>query len=200
MPRASAADAALTARNILGAASRCFAERGFHATSVDQIAQTAGVTRGAVYHHFTDKVGLLRAVVRAGHERVASHVVERARARDGDPLALLRSGCHAFVEGITQDEAARVLLIDGPAVLGWMEWRALRDAKSAGELCEAIAQLAPAAEVEGLPRAPTGAMKGGRLGLIERAGDEDARSAVHRALDLFVDAVGLWTSSGPTRS
>jgi len=200
MPRASAADAARTAHNILGAASRCFAERGFHATSVDQIAQTAGVTRGAVYHHFTDKIGLLRAVVRAGHERVASHVVERARARDGDPLALLRSGCHAFVEGITQDEAARVLLIDGPAVLGWMEWRALDDANSVEELREAIAMLAPAAEVEALTRLLSGAMNEGVLWLTERTGDEDARSAVHRALDRLVDAVGLWTSSGPTRS
>lgn len=190
MPRASAVDAAFTAEKVLSAASQCFAAYGFHATSVEQIARSAGVTRGAVYHHFDDKVGLLRAVVRAGHRRVASHIVDNAEVARGDILALLRTGCHAFVDGITQDEAARVILVDGPAVLGWTEWRALDAENSMQELHEAIALLAPAADVEALTRLLSGAMNEGVLWLIERPDDPDARAAVHRTLDQLVNAVG----------
>jgi AcrR family transcriptional regulator len=190
MPRASAADAALTAQKVLDAALKCFTRHGYHATSVDQIAKSAGVTRGAVYHHFHDKTGLLRAIVRAGHERVAAYVVARAEPHEDDPVALLRSGCHAFVDGVTHDEAARLILIDGPAALGWTEWRALDEAASMNELREALALLVPTAEVEALTRLLSGAMNEGVLWLIHRPDDQEARDAIHRALDQLVDAVG----------
>lgn len=199
MPRASAADAALTADNVLDAALRCFTQHGFHATSVDQIAKAAGVTRGAVYHHYHDKTGLLRAIVRAGHERVAAYVVDHAEPREEDPLGFLRSGCHAFIDGITQDEAARVILIDGPAALGWTEWRALDEAASMHELREALALLVPAAEVEALTRLLSGAMNEGVLWLIDRADDQEARDAIHGALDKLVDAVGMSATGNTAR-
>ncbi|QEW01650.1 TetR/AcrR family transcriptional regulator [Microbacterium lushaniae] len=187
MPRASAADAARTAHRILDAALERFTAEGYAAASVDDIARAAGVTRGAVYHHYTDKRGLLRAAARAGHERVASAVVRRAEG-ESDPAEQLRAGCHAFVDSITTDAAARLLLIEAPAVLGWSEWRGLDAAASVAELRDAVAQVAPASEVEALTQLLSGAMNEGALWVMERDRHPQARAALHRSLDRLIDA------------
>ncbi|MDF2991576.1 MAG: TetR family transcriptional regulator [Microbacterium sp.] len=189
MPRASAADAALTAESILHAATEAFAQSGYQGASVGQIAAAAGVTRGAVHHHFSDKLGLFEAVVRAGHERVAAAVVTRADVESADPRAALRAGCHAFVDAITDDAAARVLLIEGPAVLGWATWRALDASTSMKELREAVETITDAAQAEALTHLLSGAMNEGVLWLVETHADSDARASVHRALDRLIDAL-----------
>ncbi|MGL4339897.1 MAG: TetR/AcrR family transcriptional regulator [Rhodoglobus sp.] len=189
MPRASAANAALTFNAILSTATEMFNQDGFHGVSVGQIATAAGVTRGAVYHYFTDKLGLLNAVVHAGHQRVAASVVARADAQATDSLSALRAGCHAFVDGITEDAAARILLIEGPAVLGWAQWRALDASTSMTELREAITTVADSEDIEALTHLLSGAMNEGVLWLMERAGDPLARASVHRALDTLIDAL-----------
>ena len=75
MPRASAADAAATARRILEVAGAHFAEHGYAAASVDEIARAAQVTRGAVYHHYTSKPLLFAAVASAQQELVADAIM-----------------------------------------------------------------------------------------------------------------------------
>lgn len=188
MPRASAADAAATYDAILAAATDAFTRSGFHSVSLNDVAATAGVTRGAVYHHFTDKLGLFRAVVQAGHERVAAFVVARADAQGDDPRAALRAGCHAFVDGITEDPAARVLLIDGPAVLGWAQWRALDASASMKELREAVESVT-GGDGEAMTRLLSGAMNEGAVWLLEDSAGPDATRALHRGLDTLIDAL-----------
>lgn len=188
MPRASAADAARTFDSILDAATAAFTSAGFQSASLNEIAKVAGVTRGAVYHHFTDKTGLLEAVVKAGHERVASFVVARADAEVGDARASLRAGCHAFVDGITEDPAARVLLIEGPAALGWTKWRALDDSASVKELREAVEAVNPE-DAEAMTHLLSGAMNEGVLWLVDNPGSTDARSALRRSLDKLIDTL-----------
>ncbi|MCJ1707307.1 TetR/AcrR family transcriptional regulator [Microbacterium sp. VKM Ac-2923] len=189
MPRASAADAALTFDAILRAGTDAFTRSGFAETAVADVASAAGVTRGAVYHHFGDKLGLLRAVVQAGHQRVASFVVARADAQSADARASLRAGCHAFVDGITDDSAARVLLVEGPAALGWSQWRALDASASMRELRDAVEAVTGAGDAAALTHLLSGAMNEGVLWLVETSGDSDARAAVHRALDRLIDAI-----------
>ncbi|MDQ1083341.1 MULTISPECIES: TetR/AcrR family transcriptional regulator [Microbacterium] len=188
VPRASAADAALTADSILRAATDAFAEAGYQRASVGQIAGAAGVTRGAVHHHFSDKLGLFQAVVRAGHERVAAAIVARASTQSADPRAALRAGCHAFVDAITGDAAARILLVEGPAVLGWSTWRALDASTSMKELQEAVQEVTDG-DALALTRLLSGAMNEGVLWLIETPENADARASVHRALDRLIDAL-----------
>ena len=188
LPRASAADAALTFDAILRAATSSFIQSGFQGASVDQIAKTAGVTRGAVYHHFTDKLGLLRAVVEAGHQRVAAVIVARADVQSADPREALRAGCHAFVDSITDDAAARVLLVEGPAVLGWSQWRAIDASTSMRELREAVEALVQSDDVEAFTHLLSGAMNEGVLWLIETPDNPKARASVHLALDRLIDA------------
>src|SRR5690625_300965 len=130
MARASAAVAAQTARDVLDAGTELFTSRGFAEVSLEDVAQRAGVTRGAVYHHYRSKAGLLRAAAARLQADVAAAVVAAAEQEE-TASAQLRAGCHAFLEAITAAPAVRILLIDAPAVLGWTQWREL-DAQKIG--------------------------------------------------------------------
>ena len=190
MPRASAADAAETARRVLEAARERFAADGFAAASVDDIARSAGVTRGAVYHHYDGKLGLFRAVAERLQGELAARVVAEAE-KQTDAAAQLRAGSHAFLDAITADRAARVLLVDAPAALGWRQWRELDAAASGRELRDAIDALGtvPPDVADALTQQLSGAMNEAALWLADRSDDAPAREAAHAALDLILDAV-----------
>lgn len=188
MPRASAADAAETARRILDVAATHFAEQGYAAASVDEIAQAAQVTRGAVYHHYTSKPGLFTAVAAAQQQRIAEAIA--TTTAENDPRAALRDGSHAFLDAITRSAAARILLIDGPAVLGREEWRRLDMEGPEQELRTGLreAGVSPAL-LDPLTAALSGAMNELALWLAAHPDEEGARSAAHAALDRILQAV-----------
>ncbi|WP_447652797.1 TetR/AcrR family transcriptional regulator [Microbacterium sufflavum] len=188
MPRASAADAAATARRILDTATAHFAAHGYAAASVDDIARAAGVTRGAVYHHYDSKPGLFAAVAAAAQERVAAAIATATRDTPGP--AALRDGSHAFLDAITAGTAARVLLVDGPSVLGWEQWRRLDAEGPEQELRAGLREAGvPSAQVDALTAALSGAMNELALWLAARPDDTAARRQAHRALDRLLDAV-----------
>jgi AcrR family transcriptional regulator len=182
MPRASAADAAETARRILGAATGHFAEHGYTAASVDEIARTAGVTRGAVYHHYVSKPQLFAAVASAQQQHIADAII--AATAGSTPGTALRDGSHAFLDAITNRTAARILLIDGPAALGWEHWRRLDAEGPETELRAGLreAGIAPAL-LDPLTAALSGAMNELALWLAAQQDDPAARRHAHRALD-----------------
>ncbi len=188
MPRASAADAARTAARVLEAATRRFTSDGYAEASIEAVAAEAHVTRGAVYHHFRDRRGLLLAVVRAGHERVAEHVRDQAQTHQDD-AASLRAGCHAFVDAVTQDPAARLLLVDGPAALGWQAWRDLDAQTSERELREALTALVDPEDLEATTQLLSGAMNEAALWIAADPDDPRRPAAAHRTLDRLLDAV-----------
>lgn len=189
MPRASAVDAAETARRILETATAHFAAHGFAAASVDDIATAAGVSRGAVYHHYSSKPGLFTAVASAQQKIIADAIVTATEG--SDPETALHAGSHAFLDAITQGAAARVLLVDGPAVLSWADWRRMDAEGSASHLREALAELGVAAALQdALTAALSGAMNELALWLSERRADPDARVRAHDSLDLLLRAVG----------
>ncbi|MFC4140602.1 MULTISPECIES: TetR/AcrR family transcriptional regulator [unclassified Microbacterium] len=188
MPRATAAEAAATAERVLDAATERFAAQGFAATSVDDVAADAAVTRGAVYHHYASKPGLFAAVVQQMQQEVAGAVV--AAAGDNSPAEALRLGSHAFLDAITAGGHARILLLDAPAVLGWDAWRQADAEASAVHLREALLAAGVAdAEADAATALLSGAMNEAALWLSERPGDATARSSVHSALDRMLDAV-----------
>ncbi|WP_055476472.1 TetR/AcrR family transcriptional regulator [Gordonia sp. HS-NH1] len=190
MPRASAEAAAETARTVLAAATDQFAERGFADVSLDDVAEAAGVTRGAVYHHFRNKAALFAAVAAACHQQVADAVVAAAEAAGPDPAHQLSAGSHAFVDAITSGTAVRILLIDGPAVVGWEEWRRLDEAGSAAHLREALGAIGVDDElIDVLTMLLSGAMNEAALWLARHPDDDTARDRTHRALDRILGAV-----------
>jgi AcrR family transcriptional regulator len=188
MPRRSVADAAITAEQIVAAATARFATDGFGGASLDDIARAAGVTRGAVYHHFGDKLGLLRAAAAAAHTRVATRVADAADA-EAEPREQLRAGSHAFLDAITETDAARLLLVEAPAALGWAAWRELDEAASERELRTGVGALVAPDHVDAWTRALSGAMNEAALQLAAAPDDAARRASVHAVLDRLIDAV-----------
>jgi AcrR family transcriptional regulator len=133
-PRRSQADRAARTRGALVAAAReLFAEQGFAATSRDAIAARAGVTRGALYHHFDSKTALAAAVVAALQTELVARVV--SAARDGvDVRDQLHRGCRAYMDACADPTVARIV-VEAPAVLGVSACRAL-DAEACLPLLE----------------------------------------------------------------
>lgn len=107
---------------ILGAATDLFGTQGFAATSVDQIAAAAGVAKGAVYHHFPTKEAVFEAVFEEASEVLARDVMTASRGA-GDVLASIGLGTAAYFEACSQGPNGRIILGDGPKVLGWERWR-----------------------------------------------------------------------------
>jgi AcrR family transcriptional regulator len=185
MPRASAADAAETARRILAVATMHFTDVGYAKASVDAVARAAGVTRGAVYHHYASKPGLFAAVAAARQQAVADAIVLATEGQMGADA--LRTGSHAFLDAITSDGSARILLIDGPAALSWEEWRRLDAEGPAATLHEGLAETGvPDALRAPVAAALSGAMNELALWLSERDDDPDARTQAHATLTLLL--------------
>ncbi|WP_110589975.1 TetR family transcriptional regulator [Microbacterium suaedae] len=191
MPRASAAAARQTAESVCEAGEELFSKEGYSAISLDDVAQAAGVTRGAVYHHFRSKSGLFAAVTARVQSRVADAVVAAAAAAGGDPHERLRAGSHAFLDVITSSSAARILLIDAPAVVGWDEWRRLDAEHSAAHLREALADVGVRDELlDATTALLSGAMNEAALWVMNAENAEASRAHAHRVLDRILASVG----------
>ena len=102
---------------LVAAARRLFVEKSYAETGTPEIVAAAGVTRGALYHHFADKQALFAAVVEAESQAVAEEV-EQAAPAGLPPLDALRAGGAAFLAAMARPGRTRLLLLDGPAVLG----------------------------------------------------------------------------------
>ena len=118
--RARRADhAADTRESLLAAARALFAAQGFDGTGTEQIVAEARVTRGALYHHFRDKADLFRAVMAEAAGDVATRLIDEQLAADADsPLAEIREGVSAFLDVCVGGDFQRIVLVDGPRVLG----------------------------------------------------------------------------------
>jgi AcrR family transcriptional regulator len=106
-----------TRRAVLAAARSSFGRKGYVQTSVDEIAAAAGVTKGAVYHHFAGKEALFRAV----HAEVEAEAQARAvAARDPkrSPIDQIVAMVNGYLDATLDGEIRRITLIDGPALLG----------------------------------------------------------------------------------
>jgi AcrR family transcriptional regulator len=116
-PRRTQAERSATTQGALILAAReLFAQEGYAATGREAIVERAGVTRGALYHHFTDKEGLFRAVVEELEAEVMAQVAEAA-IQAQDPLDQLRLGTLAYLDAALDPAVQRICLLDGPAVL-----------------------------------------------------------------------------------
>jgi AcrR family transcriptional regulator len=109
-----------TRADLIAAARNLFTEKSYAATGTPEIVAAAGVTRGALYHHFADKQALFAAVVEQEAEAVAAEI-ERAAPCAGDPLDMMLEGTRAYLDAMHVPGRTRLLLLDGPAILGRAE-------------------------------------------------------------------------------
>lgn len=139
-----------TKQTLIGISRDMFAEHGFANTALEDIVQQAGVTRGALYHHFGSKEGLFRAVLEMVQEEVAQRI-EQAAQQHEHPWKQLTAGCEAFLEANTERSIQRIMLVDGPAVLGWEVWRETDAKNSVRLLQEVLTDLEEQGVIKALP-------------------------------------------------
>lgn len=151
-----------TRQALLRESRRLFATVGYGVVGLAEIVAAAGVTKGAFYHHFGGKAEVFRAVLAEVQREVAEQVAAAADAHD-DPWTRLTAGCRAFLAASTDPAIQRVMLVDGPAVLGWAEWRALDEENSARHLAEALTELIGAGVIAEQPVAPLAHLLSGAM-------------------------------------
>ena len=187
--RTQAARSAATRDALIAAARRLFAERGYGEVGTEQIVRAAGVTRGALYHHFADKVALFAAVFETLETEVAQRIGAAAGAEnDPDPIALMRAGVAAWLDACAEPEVHRIMLIDAPSVLGWERWTEISNQHNMG-LAQAL--LTAAIEVGRIPQQPVvplahtliGAVREAAMYLARADDQRQAREEVGRVMD-----------------
>jgi AcrR family transcriptional regulator len=127
-----------TRGQLVSVAGALFAERGFQDTTIELVVDRAGVSKGALYHHFADKRELYEAVLEDVEARLARATVLAARGAK-DPLEALRLGCTAFLRLARDPLIRRIVLTDAPNVLGWARWREIDERHSFGILKRGVA-------------------------------------------------------------
>lgn len=157
------------------AARALFVEKGYADTATPEIVKSAGVTRGALYHHFEDKADLFRTVVRAEFETVEREINASTVDAEMEGLDALLSGSLAYLSAMQEPGRVRILLLDGPAVLGRLEIDAIDQETSADSLRIGLREAMNAGAIRSLPLDPLTAQLSAlfdRAALGVAAGDE----------------------------
>ena len=132
-PGKRAAQGRATRGQLIEVATRLFAEHGYEGTSIEAVLSAAGVSRGALYHHFAGKEALFEAVVAAVSDQVTLELTEVIRDC-ADPVEALRTAALAWISLAADPVIQRVVLVDAPSVLGWERWRDMDHGRTLGAL------------------------------------------------------------------
>ncbi len=138
---------ASTKRALVDVATELFTERGYAGTSLDEIVAGARVTKGALYHHFSGKQALFEAVfVRV--EDDASESIRRAVRGVKDPWDKATAGLRAFLEVLQEPEYRRLVIQEGPAVLGYEKYREQEERSTYGIVQDIVSSVLESYELE----------------------------------------------------
>jgi len=118
---------AATVAAILASARALFGVRGFEATSIDDIAEGASVAKGAVYHHFESKEAIFTQVLEAVQAEIQRTPIPPGSSAPVDLADQIAAGVEHYLLTASAPGVRRILLIDGPAVIGWRRWREIDD-------------------------------------------------------------------------
>jgi AcrR family transcriptional regulator len=178
---------------LIAAGRRLFTEKGYEGVAAEEIVREAGVSRGALYHHFGGKAELLEAV----YERLEAESTERvARVVLGSelesPVEAMKAGIEAFLDECAEPELQRIALHDAPAVLGWDRWREIAAANGLGLIEASLSAAIEAGEIRQLPVKPTAHLLLGALDeaamLVARSEDPGSRAEVTSVLVALLDS------------
>lgn len=184
---------------LIAAARRLFGARGYAEVGTEEIVRAAGVTRGALYHHFDSKRELLAAV----YEQIEAELTERiaiaALSGDSaaeDPLEALRLGAELFLDACLEPEVQRIVLLDAPSVLGWERWREVGARYGLGLIEGTLRAAIDAGAIAPQPVTPLAHVLMGALDeaalLVARATDEGAtRAEVGATLSRLLDGLAV---------
>jgi AcrR family transcriptional regulator len=179
-----------TRSTLVRVARQLFAERGYAAVGTEEIVERAGLTRGALYHHFDDKRDLFRAVYKETEEDVVD-LIRQGTSRSTNANDLLVAGISVFLDACTDPALVQIGLLDGPSVLGWQECRDIAAASGLGLLTFALqsgmdAGVLRRTEVQPLAHLMLGALEEAAM-LIANAEDRTAaRSDMEKAVGALI--------------
>lgn len=193
--RTQAERAAETRDALMGAARPLFATVGFADASLETIVRDAGVTRGALYHHFADKTELFAAVFEQVEGEMAARTGEAvAAAGHSDPVEIMRLCSGLWLDACAEPEIQRIVLLEALAVLGWERWSDIGHRYNIGFV---TGLLTDAIESGSIPRQPVeataltimGALREATL-YIARADDQrQARADAGAVMDRLLEAL-----------
>uniref|UniRef100_Q07TS2 Transcriptional regulator, TetR family n=1 Tax=Rhodopseudomonas palustris (strain BisA53) TaxID=316055 RepID=Q07TS2_RHOP5 len=173
---------------LIAAARQAFIARGYAETSTPDLVEAAGVTRGALYHHFADKEALFRAVVEAEQAAVAGGIEDAPGP--GSPVEALIAGGEAYLAAMKAPGRTRLLLIDAPAVLGRAEVDVIDARHGVRTLREGLRAAIESGAIEPLPIEATAQLLGAaydRAALAIEGGAD--RSEFHAALRAMIEGL-----------
>src|SRR5215471_6027956 len=188
---------ARTRARLIGAARDLFAERGYAGVATDEVVRRARVTRGALYHHFREKEDLFRAVHEQVEEELSDSIQRTLAGQSGaGPMELLHAGVAAFLDHCTDPAFGRIALVEAPAVIGWIEWRAVDERHG---LRLIMSGLQAAMATGAIPEQPVKPLAHlvlaaiGEAGMIVAAASEghEARAQVEPALKALINGLAL---------
>ena len=199
-----------TRQALVDAARKLFTEQGYAATGTEEIVAAARVTRGALYHHFHDKTDLFRAVMEQIAREVAEHLIDAELSRSASPSLgrstaqppadawdEVRDGLRAFLDlCVVTDDFQRIVLVEGPAVLGHEAWDELVARHGSNLLTEWLSRAVEQGRIAPVPIEPlTGlliAMISESSLYIARADDRSAaRAAMGTVLDRLLTGLEI---------
>lgn len=196
--RSNAARSAEMRARLVATARRLFVAEGYGGASTPAIVTAAGVTRGALYHHFPDKQAIFRAVIEAEAEAVACAIAE-ADAPGMSAMDRLLAGAASYLRAMQEDGRVRLLLIDGPAVLGQAAMRTIEARQGEGALRLGLEEAMDEGAIAPLPLGPLSSLL---AAMFERAAMDLAEGAPAAPVRATIEAIlrGLARSSPAPRT
>jgi AcrR family transcriptional regulator len=191
---------ASTKRALVDVASELFTEQGYAGTSLDEIVAGARVTKGALYHHFSGKQALFEAVFENVEEQ-ASRSIRRAVKGHKDPWEKARAGLRAFLEVCQQPAYRRVVIAEGPAVLGYERYREQEERSTFGIVQDIVAAVLRTYEleqsmVETFSRVFFGAMSAAGAAVSSADDPRKASDQVEVAIGYILESMRTQAESG----
>ncbi|NRS47484.1 TetR/AcrR family transcriptional regulator [Brevibacillus sp. HB2.2] len=180
-----------TMQKLIEVAREMFSKKGYADAAMEDIVKQAGVTRGALYHNFGSKEGLFEAVLASVQQEIGERV-EAEAAKSEEPWQQLILGCLAFVSSAVEQRNKRILLIDGPAVIGWEKWRRMDEENSMRHLREQLqtiqeqGYLRPVS-IDALTHLLSGAMNEAVLWISETPDHEKSLEEISAAMTLLLE-------------
>src|ERR1700687_2327468 len=177
---------AQTRAALVEAGRRLFGAQGFGATSVEDLAGEARLTTGALYHHFPTKTALFEAVFVPAHTDLLTASTSAAKGAS-DGVGELARGFEAFLDGVLQPDMQRILIVDGPAVLGLARYTELDEQSAHAAIVHALTAAAQAGTItvedpETATRLLLGALTRGAMLIANSPDPVETRHAVAKSM------------------
>jgi len=143
-----AAQGRATRGQLIEVATSLFADHGYEGTSIEAVLTAAGVSRGALYHHFAGKEALFTAVLEVLSDRITAQLTE-VISGCADPVDAVRAAALGWIDLAGDPVIQRIMLVDAPSVLGWEQWRAMDEGRTVGAMRDMLQAVSDTGRLPG---------------------------------------------------